>query len=591
MARIPVYQDQYDKQPMDNSAPALSANAPAAAFGSDGQGLLKAGEGFRNMGATLVTVAAKMRQEKDQADAAAGMTKLYDTTAQPVAEKLNAKNADAVGSVDWWRQQFPQYRDQIAQGLSAGAQRHFNLEAATFFDRKLQTLASHEAEQRRSYQATSNAALADTYGQDSVTQYASPEQREAALGSGVAALASALQAQGIAPDSDAGKAQIAKFQSKYIADWADRAVTNRNFKLARQILADDSGKRLIGTDAEKVEGKLKQEELLGKAMDLASSWQGLSPAQAISAARSIGDKGLGEKAYGLYHSQWTANQQAREIYVKDAIVRGVNTVDQYAQRQDWVGLQGYLDRLPKSSADQLRIQQSVTTYGRQNIDAATGITGRFTKPNDYMGLLQDIGPGGKITSAMQLASDPRAMNVDMRDRKHLEEQLKGNTTLNEHELMNQYKLASGYANSDDPQVKLTADDQMDFMRFKEWAAAQTKDSKQGKDPNYLKSLASQWKLNGETKNWWAPGYGRDRAFGDVVRMSPEDRATWIPDLPEAGSSDRQKLDSKFAQPGFLNSLKRAYKTDSENVAKRMYYRDLLYKNIPMMPSSSIGKGR
>ena len=593
MANIPTYQSQFDQQPLKGTGPALTANMPAMPVSSDGKSLVEAGQGLMNAGTALAAVVSRMRREQDQADAMDAMVQLHKASDEPIAELRNKKNGDAVGLVQSWDDAFPQIRDGISSKLSSGAKYHFDRMATSFYADNRRMFANQEADERQNYASTTAMSLAETKGQTALQNYTDGASFTQNVNEGVDALKEALRLKGIAADSPAGQQALAKFQSNLITERADRFVTNHQFGTAQQILAEGrkSG-MLLGSDAVKIEGKLKEVQLMAGANDLAAKWVNLDPAQAFAASRNVGDPFLAQRALSIYHAQFSAQQQANHLAVQNGVVNGINTIDQYVKGGDFVGLQNYVDSLPKGSPSQLQVQQHLSTYAHQNIQAATGASGRFTQPAAYMGLLSDIGPGGSITSPTQLIADPRTQNIDVVDRNKLLEQLKGNTNVNEHELMNQFKLSLGYANGDDPQTKLSTDEKNDFMRFKEWATAMTKDSKMGKDPDYLKKLAVQWTLKGETKNWWVPfSYGLSSSFGDVIKKSPEDRASWLPSLPDVGTSDRQKLDMKFSQPGTIENLKRSYNTEDTDLAKRMYYRDLIFGKNPMMPTTPIGKGQ
>lgn len=593
MANVPTYQSQFDQQPLKGTGPALTANMPAMPVSSDGKSLVEAGQGLMNAGTALAAVVTRMRREQDQADAMDAMVQLHKASDEPIAELRNKKNGDAVGLVQNWDDAFPQIRDGISSKLSSGAKYHFDRMATSFYADNRRMFANQEADERQNYASTTAMSLAETKGQTALQNYTDGASFTQNVNEGVDALKEALRLKGISADSPAGQQALAKFQSNLITERADRFVTNHQFGAAQQILADGrkSG-TLLGSDAVKIEGKLKEVQLMAGANDLAAKWQDLDPRQAFAASRAVGDPFLAQRALGVYHAQYAANRQADQLAVQGGVVAGINQIDQFAKNNDPVGMQNYIDSLPKRTKPELEIYNHLSTYSHQNIQAMTGASGRFTKPDAYMGLLADIGPGGSITSPTQLIADPRTQNIDVVDRNKLLEQLKGNTAVNEHELMNQFKLSLGYANGDDPQTKLSTDEKNDFMRFKEWATAMTKDSKMGKDPDYLKKLAVQWTLKGETKNWWVPfSYGLSSSFGDVIKKSPEDRASWLPSLPEVGTSDRQKLDMKFSQPGTIENLKRSYNTEDADLAKRMYYRDLIFGKNPMMPTTPIGKGQ
>lgn len=593
MANIPTYQSQFDQQPLKGTGPALTANMPAMPVSSDGKSLVEAGQGLMNAGTALAAVVTRMRREQDQADAMDAMVQLHKASDEPIAELRNKKNGDAVGLVQNWDDAFPQIRDGISSKLSSGAKYHFDRMATSFYADNRRMFANQEADERQNYASTTAMSLAETKGQTALQNYTDGASFTQNVNEGVDALKEALRLKGIAADSPAGQQALAKFQSNLITERADRFVTNHQFGTAQQILAEGrkSG-MLLGSDAVKIEGKLKEVQLMAGANDLAAKWVNLDPAQAFAASRNVGDPFLAQRALSIYHAQFSAQQQANHLAVQNGVVNGINTIDQYVKGGDFVGLQNYVDSLPKGNTSQLQVQQHLSTYAHQNIQAATGASGRFTKPDAYMGLLDAIGPGGEITSVPQLQADPRMAYVDAVDRNRLVQQFNGNADVKEHALSMAYKNALGYANGDDPQTKLTSDENADRYRFLEWAAAQARDSKMGKDPDYAKKLAVQWFLQGQTKSSWKPfSYGFGSTFGEVLKKPQGERDTWIPMLPAEGTPDRQKLDAWASRGDNLKNAMQQYGTNDADLAKRMYLRDKVFGETPMMPSTPIGKGQ
>ena len=589
MARIPTYQSQTGPENVNLNAPKQQLNAPLAAFGSDGVGLQEAGKGLRGVGSALAVASVKMREERDLADATNATIELHKMHDETTADLRSRKMGDAVDLVKTYDETFPSLKDEIGAKLSSGAKSLFEQKAAALYLDNRRMFANQEAQERRDYLVYSNGQLAEVKAGTAETNYTDRASVDANIAEGKEALRIAIQAKGVSPDSEAGRGLLAKYESGVLGRVVDRFVSARNFSDAKTLLTEfkESG-RLMGADAEKVELKLKGFELQNQADQIAASWKGLGPDQAFQAALKIEDPELRRLALGQKRAMDAERDRARSQYIQDSIVRGIDTVDKLSS--DPVKLQQYLDSLPKGSPDQLRVYQQVNTYGRQNIAAATGATGRFTDAGSFMTLLKEVGPGGSVTNEKELLAHPAAAKIDMVDRKKLVDQLKGNTTVDRREAMKQYMLSTGYANGDDPQAKLSPEEKADFMRFQEYAEALTKDTKMGKDPEYIKKLAVRWKLEGETKSGWFPGYGRDKSFGDIVSAPSGERADFVPLLPEEGTADRTALDNKFRNPDFAASTMRKYSTDDEDLAKRMYFRDLIYGDIPMMPKRAIGKG-
>ena len=587
MAHIPVYQSQFEKQSVELNAPKQSLQVPAAAFGAgDGEALQKAGVGMTALGDKLAVIAAKMAEEKATADATSALVEYHKALDTDIADMRSRRMGDAVDLVKIWDEIAPKKRDEFAANLSPRAQEIFGKKAADVYLDNRRMFANQEAEQRREYLSHSNTQLAEVKASAAETNYTDRASVDANVTAGKDALAQALRAKGISPESEAGKGALAKYESAVLGRVVDRFVSARDFSGAKALLQEfNQAGRLLGADSEKVELKLKSFELQNQADQIAASWKGLSPDAAFNAALKIEDPELRRLALGQKRAMDAERDRARSQYVQDSIVRGIDTVDRLSN--DPVRLQQYLDSLPKGSPDALRIQQHVGTYGRQVIAASTGATGRFTNAGDYMSLLQQVGPGGAVTNEKELMARPEMARVDIVDRKKLIEQLKGNTHVDRPELLKQFKLLKGY---NDDTAKLSDEDNVSFMRFQEYMEALTKDTKMGKDPDYIKKMAARWRLEGETKEWYAPGRGVNRTFGEVVGMDPAKREEFVPALPETGSADRAALDKKFSNRDFAKAAMKKYGTTDEELAKRMYFRDLIYNDIPMMPKSAIGKG-
>lgn len=586
MARIPEYQSQFDRQGVDLAAPKQQLNAPLAAFGSDGAGLQEAGKGLMNMGSALAVAAARMNEERAIATAAAAEAALHKKHDEAAADLRARKGDDAADVVKIYDEMFPKMRDEIGADLDPAAKRIFDQKAHGLYINERRMYANQAASERREALVNNNTALADIKAAAAETQYTDRASVDMHIEGGKDALRIAIQAKGVSPDSEVGKGLLAKYESGVLGRVVDRFVSARNFSDAKTLLTEfkESG-RLLGADAEKVELKLKSFELQNQADQIAASWRGLSPDAAFNAAQKIEDPELRRLALGQKRAMDAERDRARSQYVQDSIVRGIDMVDRLSN--DPVKLQQYLDSLPKGSPDALRIQQQIGTYGRNVIAASTGATGRFTSAGDYLSLLREVGPGGSITNEKDLMTRPEMARVDVVDRKKLVEQLKGNTHVDRPELLKQFKLLKGYS---DDTAKLSDEDNVSFMRFQEYMEALTKDTKMGKDPDYIKKMAARWRLEGETKEWYAPGRGVNRTFGEVVGMDPAKRDEFVPALPETGSTDRSALDKKFENRDFAKAAMKKYGTTDEELAKRMYFRDLIFNDVPMMPKAAIGKG-
>ena len=88
-----------------------------------------------------------------------------------------------------------------------------------------------------------------------------------------------------------------------------------------------------------------------------------------------------------------------------------------------------------------------------------------------------------------------------------------------------YRWAVGKSEDDPKAGALSDSEKRDFMKFSDWARATAAKTAKAGDPEYARTLARMWRMEGETRSRIHPGYGKDQRFGAGMEDS-----TWLPEL-------------------------------------------------------------
>ena len=226
--------------------------------------------------------------------------------------------------------------------------------------------------------------------------------------------------------------------------------------------------------------------------------------------------------------------------------------------------------LPENTPAQRKIKkQALADYSY--LSSMAGLH-RGTDPNAYNELVDKIfyGEISGPNAVRDLKADPLAVKLSEEDRKRLERDLKGASTVKQGELKEAFKWAIGGEKG--PKAKLTDTENKEFLRFKDWAESRLLETNRAKEPGYLKKLAADyWRMGGEVQAWYAPGYGRDKTRGNAL-----DDPTWIPDL--AGER-KAEIDALFSrEPDLARAWANKYGGNVE-YGKRGYFKKLLNQEI------------
>ena len=263
--------------------------------------------------------------------------------------------------------------------------------------------------------------------------------------------------------------------------------------------------------------------------------------------------------YQGYHAIWEKAQHEQE---QDGIIDNRDKMSQMQLGDAYKFVQGlpegtWVERKTKKTA-QLDYAQMASHAGLS----------KTTDPNAYAALVDAINYG-EVKSDKDLRSHELAPKVFQQDMKHLVSDLQGASTIQTKDLMSVYRYSIGKkdedTNSTDPKAgKLSNAESQNFMEFTAWARDQAKNSNRAKEPGYVKELARQWRIQGETSSKLGFGYGRDMRFGAAVN-DPK----WLPDLDKA---DSQRIDGLFASsPNNAKAWLKRYGGDAE-LAKRAFYK-------------------
>lgn len=287
MPVIPQYQQRFDRQSVDLNATKQSLDTPLAAFGSDGKDLQAGGQGMANMGTALGAVAYRMRVEEDENKAYAAYIKLHDAM-NPFLNGdggvYSQSGENALGAVKRTQEAFQKIQDEIAGSLDNDNQRAAFMKKAEAFRVESETsVARHEAQQRKEWQAGTQLALAESEGSYAVTNYTSPTQFEAGLARGVEAVRGAAKLKGLSPE--ATERMVAEYQSKLILQAAERSADAGSLGFAQGLGKDP---RLLGEDAVRLEGKLKPLTELAQAQGLVEKTKGMGIDAQLAAIEKSG---------------------------------------------------------------------------------------------------------------------------------------------------------------------------------------------------------------------------------------------------------------------------------------------------------------
>ncbi|WP_027175898.1 hypothetical protein [Desulfovibrio aminophilus] len=311
MPVIPQYQQQFDRQSVDLNATKQALNTPLAAFGSDGKELQSGGQGLTNMGTALGAVAYRMRVEEDENKAYGAYIQLHDA----MNPFLNGEGGvysqsgeNALGAVKRTQEAFQKVQDEIAGSLDNDNQRTAFLKKAQAFRVESETsVARHEAQQRKEWQAGTQLALAESEGSYAVTNYTSSSLFEAGMARGAEAVRGAAKLKGLSPE--ATDRMVAEYQSKIILQAAERGADAGALGFA-QGLGKDA--RLLGEDAMKLESKLKPLTELAQAQSVVEKTRALGIDAQLAAIEKSGLNPLAkERAKDMAKSDYSFAQVRR----------------------------------------------------------------------------------------------------------------------------------------------------------------------------------------------------------------------------------------------------------------------------------------
>ncbi len=218
-----------------------------------------------------------------------------------------------------------------------------------------------------------------------------------------------------------------------------------------------------------------------------------------------------------HHRDW---HNANVLKSNDAIVDNRNAMGGMTLGQAYK----FVGALPESSPLERTVKkQALADYA---LAAQHGGMHKTTDPNVYSQLVEAI-HYGEIRDEKALRAHPQAVAVAENDLKKLLTDIKGAGTITEKSLQTAYRWSIGKSEDDPKAGTLSDSEKRDFMRFSDWARATAAKSAKAGDPEYARTLARMWRMEGETRsrNIFHRGYGKDQHFGEGM-----DDPSWLPEL-------------------------------------------------------------
>lgn len=231
----------------------------------------------------------------------------------------------------------------------------------------------------------------------------------------------------------------------------------------------------------------------------------------------------------LFNSYKTIIKEEQREAIQDGIINNRARMEDMGPGEAYKFVEG----LPETTPMERKIkEQAQRDYGL--IAAHAGLS-KTTDPDAYNRLVDAI-TYGEVTGEKALRSHEDAAKVAKTDLNKLVNDLKGASIIKETEIRTAYRWAIG-KDEDSPNAKpLTNKEKADLMKFSAWANQQAQESNKAKEPGYVRELARQWRMQGETPARWGIGYGRDATLGESANDS-----NWLPDLDKENKERIENL--------------------------------------------------
>lgn len=272
MPQVPIYNRQFDKNPVDLNAPKQNFNTPDEAFGAgSARSLISAGRGVTDIGTSLMIAAKRIKDEEDETKALDAYARYHDALnvylqgdGSEGSGLYNRLGGSAVGVTKEAQEAMEKDRERIASELDNESQRRlFNRRAIMLRSENLASVSRHEAQQRKVYKGEMYKAIADREASYAILNFTNPEQVDAALGRMDESVRAAAQMKGMSPE--ATDKLLTDTRSSALKGVAMRHIENGNFGIARSIMSDS---RLTGEDVSAIEKSLKSGSDKAKSYEL-----------------------------------------------------------------------------------------------------------------------------------------------------------------------------------------------------------------------------------------------------------------------------------------------------------------------------------
>jgi len=571
MAQIPTYGGQAQRENVNLGAPMQQLNAPAAAFGSDGRGLIQAGEGLQKGASVLAAVTSEMNKEKDQRDAAKALV-----AAQKDINDFSANAYSTTGAgVEGATRNFEAFRDRIrdqalAELTSPRAQAMFTEKFEPHTEAVRGAMSIHEAKELRGANVGAQVALADTARNLAEANYTNANIVNSNIEQVSSATAEAGRLAGKS-STEIGN-MVASSVSKTLVQVAGRFIADRNFGAAKGVLADP---RLMGDEQKIISEQLKKEELQAEGLRLGNELykRGLTPLSAQSILNKIPDSGL----------RMVAEQQFNHLFSTARSEEARNT--QLATANIYAAMVRAPDLEAKYQLLKQAEQNLGTPAGKQAYVAARGIYDQYataggmsptSNPSVVFEMQRRAGVGGDLTTEQALTA-AYAGKVAPVDIEHAVKQMQGKQNLDIGAVTSAYMKMVKMDENADPAVSLDADQSAELKRIQDQLRLRAVDNKQGHDRNWISGAVAASLAPGRIEGKGFLGFGNAATLSSAKRDKVADKTVLT--KPAEGSTnynDWQRVESLYpVGSSYEAGLLKEYNTKDRDLALRKAFTKLM----------------
>ena len=256
MPKIPVYERQFEKEPVSLNAPKQGFDTSLATFGGGDAAAIKTlGGGVADVGTVMLATAARMKKEEDEL----AVTKAYGDYHNRVSNYLVGDGSpgsgaygrlggSAQGLTKEAKEKLREMEREVSAGLTPAQQQVFGLKASALTIESLDGVSRTEAQQRRAALTEGYKGVAKAEHSYALLNFTDPAMVDKALGRMDESARAAAKMSGLDPETT--ETAVTALKSETLKGVAMRHIENGNFTVVQDILKDS---RLTGEDVAAIE--------------------------------------------------------------------------------------------------------------------------------------------------------------------------------------------------------------------------------------------------------------------------------------------------------------------------------------------------